>query len=82
MKKILTLLFVLFSPLLHGQAITQVKTFGSTASEYVSTIFTNGNGEIYLVGAFAGIADFDPGPANTNTQNIASGHDMNPWFVL
>lgn len=76
MKKILTLLFVLCTPLLHGQAITQVKTFGSTASEYVSTVFTNENGEIYLVGAFAGAADFDPGPANTNTQTVASGHDI------
>ncbi len=76
MKKILTLLFVLCSPLLHGQAITQVKTFGSTASEYVSTIFTNGNGEIYLVGAFAGTADFDPSPVNSNTQSLASGHDI------
>jgi Secretion system C-terminal sorting domain len=76
MKRILTFLFVICYSLLNGQAITQVKTFGTTASEYTSTIFTNGNGEIYLVGAFAGAADFDPGPSSTNTQTVASGHDI------
>lgn len=76
MNRILTLLIVLCSSLGYGQAITQVKKFGSTASEYVSTIFTNDVGEIFLVGAFAGTADFDPGVGNTNTQTIASGHDI------
>jgi hypothetical protein len=76
MEKILAFLFIFWSPLLKGQAISQVKTYGSTASEFANLIFTNDDGEIYIVGAFAGTADFDPGPVNTNTPNITGSHDV------
>jgi hypothetical protein len=70
MKRIITLALVFCSTILYGQTISQVKTFGSAATEYVDDILTDSNGNIFVAGTFKGTADFDPGLPNTNTSSL------------
>lgn len=52
-----------------------VRHFGGTATEYISSICIDDNGNIYSTGAFYWTVDFDPG---TNTSNLTSagGRDI------
>lgn len=70
MKHLIALVLVCCSTFLYGQSISQVKTFGSNATEFADDILTDSNGNIFIAGTFKGTADFDPGPANTITSSL------------
>ncbi|MBD2075896.1 DUF4347 domain-containing protein [Phormidium sp. FACHB-592] len=48
------------------------KSMGGTASEAANGISVDGSGNVYVIGSFAGIADFDPGTGTTNLTTSGS----------
>ncbi len=61
LKQILLLLF--FSPLvLHAQFVNWAKSMGGNNSDNPNVVVTDEQGNIYTVGNFESVMDFDPGP--------------------
>ena len=55
------------------------KSFGGIESEYPRDIKTDRNNDIFIIGHFSGLTDFDPGPANSSHN--ASGDDDDGFLL-
>ncbi|MGC6421117.1 MAG: SBBP repeat-containing protein [Chitinophagales bacterium] len=51
------------------------KSFGGTSSDYGNSITLDASGNVYTIGAFQGMADFDPG-AGTNNLTAQGSYDV------
>ena len=52
-----------------------VKQMGGNSSDFVFSITTHANGNVYTTGYFSGIVDFDPGAGTTNLTSTG-GYDI------
>lgn len=74
-KHILFIVMLFVCNWLGAQSLEWVKTFGGPGSGRGNCVTTDLTGNVYVVGSFAGIVDFDPGP---EIQNLtAQGNNDN-----
>jgi hypothetical protein len=65
------------SPFAFSQNFNWIKQISGTGVDYLTGMTTDTNGNIYVVGGFAGTIDFDPGPG-VSSAGPAYGSDI--WF--
>ena len=73
----LTFLLLYFSNSAFSQSLNWIKQIQGSGSDYIKSMTTDASGNIYVVGAFTGILDFDPGASVVNA-GPAVGSDI--WF--
>ena len=80
MRKTLAIVFILvFTASIRSQApyFQWAKSFSGSQNEIVQAVTTDTNGNVYTVGYYAGIVDFDPGPATFTLGSTA----VNTTFI-
>lgn len=62
---------------IYSQGLNFIKQISGTGNDYIRASTNDGSGNIYVVGSFDGVIDFDPGPGTSNSGS-AVGTDI--WF--
>ena len=70
-KVIFSLVFVLCScSILIAQNFDWANQIGGSGSEYANSVKVDPNGNVYTVGNFSGVVDFDPSPASYTISSL------------